>query len=357
MLIDRYLLRQLVMPLLIGLAVFIVILMSEVALRLGEALLGARVPAAMLLKYFWYNLPHVISWSLPVGVLTGVAMVSAAISRNGEATAARAGGMSLRRIWRSFAAVGVIASLAAFSLEEYVVPDANQRAVETLRALTHRQPVLKARDQQAFRDQAGRIIYVEHMDARSNRLEGVMILAEDDRAQLRQVTVAKWAELQNDRWVLREAVTVDFDEFGQPTGAPKRFASLPTTLWKALQDYYLDQRSEFEMTTREMRQAALALEAGGLDAQRMRVRLQFKYSMPVACLVFALVAAPLGARYARLGSFAGIVVSILIVFLYNGVRSWGLAFGLVGELDPIAAAWAQNVIFGALGLWLFLTAD
>ena len=105
MLIDRYLLRQLVMPLLIGLAVFIVILMSEVALRLGEALLGARVPAAMLLRYFGYNLPHVISWSLPVGVLTGVAMVSAAISRNGEATAARAGGMSLRRIWRSFAAV------------------------------------------------------------------------------------------------------------------------------------------------------------------------------------------------------------------------------------------------------------
>ena len=100
-----------------------------------------------------------------------------------------------------------------------------------------------------------------------------------------------------------------------------------------------------------------ALEAGGLDAQRMRVRLQFKYSMPLACLVFALVAAPLGARYARFGSFAGIVVSIIIVFLYNGVRSWGLAFGLVGELDPIAAAWAQNVIFGVVGLWLFLTAD
>lgn len=88
----------------------------------------------------------------------------------------------------------------------------------------------------------------------------------------------------------------------------------------------------------------------------MRVRLQFKYSVPVACLVFVLVAAPLAARHAQLGSFAGIVLSILVVFLYNGVRSWGLAFGLVGDLPPVVAAWAQNIIFGGAGLWLFLRA-
>ncbi len=357
MLIDRYLLRQTILPLSIGLAVFMVILMSEVALRLGEALLGARVPAVMLGRYLWYNLPHVISWSLPVGVLTGVAMVSTAISRNGEAIAARAGGMSQRRIWLSLFGVGLLASAAAFALEEYVVPEANQKSHEALRTLTHRQPVLQARDQQAFRDQQGRIIYVEHMDAKTNRLQGVMILEEDGEARLTSLTAARLAELHGEHWVLRDAVQVSFDRYGQPVGAPQHFQTRATTLWEALQDYYLDQRSEFEMTTREMRQAARAMEVGGLDAQRMRVRLQFKYSMPVACLVFALVAAPLAARYAHLGSFVGIVISILVVFLYNGVRSWGLAFGLVGELHPIAAAWAQNVVFGLLGLWLVWRAD
>ena len=110
------------------------------------------------------------------------------------------------------------------------------------------------------------------------------------------------------------------------------------------------------MSTRELRTAAADLEASGIDAQQMRVRLQFKYSIPVACIVFVLVAAPLGMRFAHLGSFVGIVLSVLVVFLYNGVRSWGLAFGLVGDLPPVIAAWAQNIIFGAVGLWLVIKA-
>jgi lipopolysaccharide export LptBFGC system permease protein LptF len=28
----------------------------------------------------------------------------------------------------------------------------------------------------------------------------------------------------------------------------------------------------------------------------------------------------------------------------------------VGDLNPIVAAWAQNIIFGSLGLWLVLRA-
>ena len=50
-LLDRYLLSQLVLPALIGLGVFVVILMSESAIKLGEALLGARVPARLIAEF------------------------------------------------------------------------------------------------------------------------------------------------------------------------------------------------------------------------------------------------------------------------------------------------------------------
>jgi len=350
--LDRYLLRLMVLPVLIGLGVFVVIMLSETAIKLGDTLIGMRVPPRLIAQYFLYRVPRAMSWSLPVGILVGVAMTCAQIARNGEATAIRAGGTSLRRLWAPMIATGVLGAAASFAIEEFVVPTANQRGTEVFRRMTHSQPVMRPRSEQVFRDKEGRLFYIGYMDDETNRLERVMVLTEYPGAGLRVLTAAKWAERSGDSWLLREGVTLNFDENGEQTGEPKHFEAEKIQFWTALEDYYLDQRSDFEMTTRELRDRVSALEIGGLDAQRWQVRLQFKYSMPVACIVFVLVAAPLGIRYAHLGSFAGIVVSILIVFLYNGVRSWGLAFGLVWDLPPIFAAWAQNIIFGALGLWL-----
>jgi lipopolysaccharide export system permease protein len=350
--VDRYLLRLMVLPVLIGLSVFVVILMSEAAIDLGQALVGSTVPASLIAQYLLYSLPRAISWSLPVGVLVGVAMVSTAITRNGEATAVRAGGTSLRRLWVPFIVVGFLGSVASFCIEEYIVPSANQRSTRAFLQMTNSQPVLRPRNDQAFRDKDGRIFYVGHMDEKTNRLNDVLVMSNAEDGQLRTLTAAKWAELRGKSWVLCEGVVLSFAPDGAPVGKPQRFATQEVSLWAALQDYYLDQRSEFEMSARELEQASVVLETGGIDAQRLKVRMQFKYSIPLACLVFVLVAAPLGMRYAHLGSFVGIVLSILIVFLYNGVRSWGLAFGLVGDLPPVIAAWAQNVIFGGWGLYL-----
>lgn len=358
-LLDRYLLKLLVVPLLIGLGVFVLIMLSEVALKLGQALVGGRVAPTDILEYFAYRLPRAIAWSLPVGALVGVAMVSTAVTRNGEATAMRTGGVSLRRLWTPFIAVGVVGSVVSFAIEEYVVPSSNERAMQVFRRMTQSQPILRPRHDQAFRARDGRLIYVGYMDEKTNRLDNVMILTEDPAGPLRTLTAARWAELSGDRWLLREGVTLHFDQEGQLIGEdgpldkqPDYFEAREVRLRSALQDYYADQRSHYEMSARELREKAQALELSGLDAQRMKVRLQFKYSIPFGCLVFVLVAAPLGMRFAHLGSFAGIVISILVVFLYNGIRSWGLAFGLVGDLPPIVAAWAQNVIVGALGIWL-----
>lgn len=355
-LLDRYLLRQLMLPLLIGLGVFVVILLFEAALGLGQALVGANVSALLIGKYLAYRLPRAAAWALPVGVLVGVAMTSSNISRNGEATAARVGGVSLLRLWRAFILVGILGSAASFALEEYVVPGAMQRANQVMISMTHSQPVLRPRDDQAFRDKEGRIFYVGHMDEKTNTLSNVLIFTEDAANRLRNLTAARWVELRGERWILRQGVSFDFDAQGEVMQPVQHFESREVRLWKALQDYYMDQRTPLEMTTREMREAADALESSGISAHGMRVRLQFKYSIPVGCLVFVLLAAPLGMRYARLGSFAGAVVSILVVFLYNGVRSWGLAFGLTGSLPPVIAGWAQNIVFGALGLWLTLRA-
>ena len=69
-------------------------------------------------------------------------------------------------------------------------------------------------------------------------------------------------------------------------------------------------------------------------------------------MVFVLIAAPLAFRYAQHGTYAGVVLAIVIVFLYNGVRSWTLAFGLAGTLPPVVAGWTPDILFAIVGLVL-----
>jgi lipopolysaccharide export LptBFGC system permease protein LptF len=137
-------------------------------------------------------------------------------------------------------------------------------------------------------------------------------------------------------------------------GGIQHFETREVRLTRALQHYYAERRAPGEMAPYELQELIEVRQATGGDTQRLEVYLHFKYSIPIACLVFAIIAAPLGHRYAHHGTYVGVVVALLAVFLYNGLRSWTLAFGLAGALDPMVAGWAPDAIFGVLGLILLV---
>lgn len=218
------------------------------------------------------------------------------------------------------------------------------------------QPVLREERDQFFRDQEGRIFYVGHMNADTNFLENVVIWRFDPAGRLTSLTQARSAQLEGNVWWLHEGQSLAFDRWNRP-GVPQPFDTRRVELWTALQNYYAEKRSVFEMSARELRDRVAVLETGGRESHALQVELQFKYSIPAACFVFALIGAPLAFRYARWGTFGGLLVAILIVFLYNGVRSWTLAFGLAGTLHPVIAGWLQNVLFSAVGLVMLWRAE
>ena len=352
-LLDRYLLRQMVTPLLIGVVVFLVVLLGDEARKLGAAVTGLRVPPVLLLQYLLYAAPNALVWSLPVGVLLGVSMTATLCARAGETTAIRVGGASFPRVSAAYVAVGILASAAAFVISEQVVPLSSAQQRRVFEEMTRTQGVVHEAYDQYFRDDQGRIFYVGHMDAENNLLERVQIWTLDQTGRVAEITAAGQAVLSGEVWTLQQGATVRLNARGEPA-AVEYFSSLPVQLSRALQQYYADQRTPLEMTTRELGDLATTLESTGQSGQRLRVHLAFKYSLPLACLVLALLAAPLADRFGAQGSFAGLVVAIGLVFLFNGVRSWGLALGLAGVLPPGVAGWVATVLFGGVGVAVLL---
>ncbi|MGQ9730748.1 MAG: LptF/LptG family permease [Candidatus Zipacnadales bacterium] len=353
---DRLLLVDLAVPFLIGVLTFAVILLGDTARQIGSTILNDRTPPLLVIKYLWLRTPNALVWSMPVGMLLAVSLTMTRATRDGEITALRAAGLGLPRICAPLFVAGIIATAGAFGLNEGVVPEANEEALRVIDEIRLTQPVLREEYNQFFRDPEGRVFFVGHMNADSNFLENVVIWRFDKGGALKSVTQAAYAELEDNIWWLHKGHEYTFDPWHQPT-RPQVFDTRRVELWAALQKYYADRRSPFEMSARELRDQVAVLEAGGKDSHALQVELQFKYSIPAACLVFTLIGAPLAFRYVRWGMFGGVLLAILIVFLYNGVRSWTLAFGLAGVLHPIVAGWLQNVLFGGVGLVMLWRAE
>lgn len=351
--LDRYLLSELFIPFLIGLFTFSIIMLGDVARQLGAALIGSNVPPLLIAKYLVYHAPHALSWSMPVGTVVGVAMAITLLANHGEINAMRAGGASFPRLCRSIILTGLLASAMSFWLGEYVSPPASRKAREAFAEIGLSQPIVQERSNVFFRDdKQQRIFHVSHMNPQTNELEQVTIWEHDPQGRLARIVTARWAEMRREVWYLREGSAVTLDPYGDQRGPVERFAEQEITLQAALQDYYSSRKTSSEMSATEMGKMVRTMRESGGETQKLAVQYHFKYSIPLACLIFALIAAPISFRFAHYGSFVGIVIAVMIIFLYNGVRSWTLAFGLAGSLDPVLAGWIPDVLFGGLGVYM-----
>jgi lipopolysaccharide export system permease protein len=76
------------------------------------------------------------------------------------------------------------------------------------------------------------------------------------------------------------------------------------------------------------------------------------------CLILALIGGGISLRGNRgEGIFAGILIAIGIAFCYWFSHSVCLSLGYGGILPPLAAAWATNLVFLCVGLFVVLQVE
>jgi lipopolysaccharide export LptBFGC system permease protein LptF len=79
----------------------------------------------------------------------------------------------------------------------------------------------------------------------------------------------------------------------------------------------------------------------------------YRWSLPFACLVTVLLAAPLAIHFSRRGPGGGIFLAVVLSAMLLLVSSIVLAFGEAGMLRPALAAWLPNLLFTLLAIYLY----
>ncbi|HEV2453170.1 MAG TPA: LptF/LptG family permease [Verrucomicrobiae bacterium] len=360
-LLDRYLLRELLMPLafcLIGIQSFIIFVtvftdagkIEEARLNFGQ-MIGYAAAASM----------GYLAIVIPVALLLALLMTLTHHARHNELTAMRAAGMSLWRICIPYFLVGLLATGLLFVLNESVVPRCTDWADRTLSHHSGNTTRESAQNVGFTNDRARRKwVLPGNYRLGSAELPHPWVQWDLPDGSARILSAGR-AVRTNDVWVF-----YDVQEFSKQDMLSMPVPTLETNTLAM---------PEFNETPREI---AREIEINGYFAERnpniplkdilgylrwhpnlspadrgrLETELHERIAMPVTCLVVALIAIPFGAAPGRRNLFVGVAGSIFICFIYFVLQRVGLAFGASGAWPAWLAAWLPNIFFGASGVFL-----
>ncbi len=141
-LLDRYLLRELLVPLGYCLGGFLIFWMAFDLVAELHKLQECNLLPGDIAQYYLVQIPSVLVLILPIALLLALLYALTNHARHHEITAIRAAGVSLWRLLLPYFAVGFAVSVALFALYQFLVPDSSE-AAEAIK--NRRQPFTESR--------------------------------------------------------------------------------------------------------------------------------------------------------------------------------------------------------------------
>jgi lipopolysaccharide export LptBFGC system permease protein LptF len=339
-LLDRFLLREMMGPLVAALLAFVVLITGHILYTVVDAVAGKGVQLDSIARFAALKAPQAAVLALPVATLLACALALNRMAAENELTPLFASGVSGLRLAVAPALLGLVTTLASFLIQEYAVPAADQQAEQQFRAMVLRQKALAFEPGRVV-DTGGPWVFVARdVNRATETLEGLQVLLKRP-GEFPIVLRAAQAEFRGRRlW----ATGVRYYEFAFPDrlnyGASPEFVL-------DLGQISVGQSSGELLRNRPLRKLVAmraAVAGGGEGAVReYDVEIHGRLSLVAACFVFALLAPAVALRLGRRQTLAGVLATLVMAFVYYIVMLGLRLLGGNGTLPVPVAAWAQDV--------------
>jgi len=354
----RYLAREILSPLLLGLVTFTIVLLMGRMLKLADMVVSKGVPFSDLLLLIVYLLPNFAMITIPMAMLLAVLLAFSRLSADSEIIAIKASGTSLYRLLPPVITIAVIAYAITTVISLYALPMGNVAFKNMLYHVIEGRLNLNLKEQVFNSDIPGLMIYIDRNDEKSGSLHGIMIQDERNPKEISTI-FADSGTVVSDETNKKLRLHLTNGSIQQSTSGEKyrrldfKEYVLNVDLTKSIKNF---QKKEKDMTLGEIRSN---LSSGGASKRfsiEMEMEIHRRFALPFACIIFAIVAMPLGIQNRRSGKAAGFTFSIATILVYYVIQSIGESLGEKELLHPAAAIWLPNILFLAGGLYLFRNA-
>ena len=305
-------------------------------------------------SFFLFNIPMIVSLTMPAAVLLSALITFGVMSKNSEIVAMKANGISLYRTSLPLILLAGLICVVAFLFSEFITPLTNQKADHILKVEVQKQQARGSFKQSQIWYRGKKGIYnikIFHSDRKL--LQGVTINYINHQFEITMRVDAEQAEWKDGRWVFSNVMITRF-----PAGQFPEIERLQTALIDLPEkpaDFMIAQKDADKMGYLELRQYIQKLQTDGYDTTRYRTDMHGKIAFSLVSIILVIIGISFSLRSERSGGVTRSVGAGLIIgFSYWLVFAFAMSLGRSGTLPPFLAAWLANIFFGAVSLLMFL---
>lgn len=347
--LDRYVVRELIVPFLIGTFAVVLMFQANTYIAAGKKLDLENVPFVAILQVIMYQTPAYLNLTLPTGMALAAALAISRLAREAEITAMRAAGARIMRIFMPVVAFGALVGVANFYNAEKLVPPATRESKRIMVpiGMLGARASFRGVTSLTLRDRVVTFQFMERRGVESLDFRNVLMVEYPNSGQV-MLTTAEGGSYRQGVWRFRKAYVYLMEGVDMVLAKPGEEIVVNERI--VLDEIFAPPEPE-ELTLQELQAAITDAKKYGRDPKPLEVAFHVRYAIPAACVVFSLVAPIFAVVFARTGGFAGVLVSFLMVLLYY--NAFVISTKILSKVEFVpawAAAWVPNLLFAGLGI-------
>ncbi|MDO9578423.1 MAG: LptF/LptG family permease [Candidatus Cloacimonadales bacterium] len=406
--LDRYILKENFKPFIVSLIVTTFVMLLDKIIDLLNLIIDKHLDFLTVVYIFGLSLPFMLALTVPMAVLLASIMSFGRLSIDNELIACKACGINIYSLLKPTVIAALFISFFMVYFNNAILPDTNHQLKNLMIKVNYRRPVT-AIVPGTFTVMKNYTIYAKE------RIEDELldvVIYNSETTKFPQTIFAKKGKvllsnggnslkaiLYNGQMHDRDAK--DPDKY-QMTKFKQFTLNLPDLGYK-INEEGSDYRGDRELSSKAMQQIIdktrdeisaseseiskineeilklrsdslssktaqrdlkknynkLALKKDKIkalngDIRKYAVEIHKKYAIAFACLIFALVGAPVGMMTRTSGVGMAFSVSSFVFLIYYGTLTLGEELADKGIVSPFMSMWISNIIFGIIGIYLII---
>jgi lipopolysaccharide export system permease protein len=359
-LIDRYLARSILVPLVGSLVLAAMLLVLDKMLRLFQYVVDAGGPVSVVWRMLANLLPEYLSLGIPIGLMLGILLAFRKLALSSELDALRGMGVGYNRLLRIPFAYAVPLALMNLFIVGYLQPY-SEYGYESLRFELNSGALGAAIKVGEFNQLGKKLtLRIDRSENKGTQLHGIFVQTDQPNGTTVVATAehGRFLSTDNENVILfrleKGRLVQDSPKFATPRTLAFETYDLPVSLPVIEQFRRRGGTESDELYLHELWRIGYGGGAAN-EHQRLEAQAHFNFRLVevVMMLMLPFLAVALAVPPKRSASSLGIFISILIVVAYHKVNQYAQQAGANGQVDPTIALWVPLVFLSAMILWMY----
>lgn len=305
-----------------------------------------------LFDYFASFLPYFANMLSPLFVFISVIFFTTKLAGNSEIIAILSSGISFRRLLRPYMIGAAIIASLTFLLSNYIIPPGNVKRIAYTNKYVRNKSVETGVDIQLMAS-PGVVVYIgrfENSTKTGYRFSLDKFKGKELVSRLTAQT-ATYDTTKNYHWIIRDYMIRDFDGMSEKitSGVQK-----DTLIAIEPKDFLIAANDWETLTTPQLSEYIEKQKMRGVaNIQAFEIEKERRYAATAAAFILTLIGMSLSSKKSKGGMGLNIGIGLALSFSYILFSAVSSSFAISGLTSPLIAMEIPNVIYLAIGIYLY----